>query len=56
LDFALNSAFNVSAKYLCKLQGVPIEPLSRNGAPLTEPQRTALDVWFAWAKEQGIFV
>ena len=55
LDGCIDSGFNLSAKYLVKLQGFDFMPIGRNGRCLNEQRLHALDVFYAWGKEHGIF-
>lgn len=54
LDNAIDSGFCASAKYLVSLQGVPMNWYTRGGASLSKARINSIDVWYRWAKENGI--
>lgn len=54
LDNAIDSGFCASAKYLVNLQGVPMNWYTRGGASLGKARIESIDVWYRWAKENGV--
>ena len=55
LDFAIDSGFNVSAKFLIQLQGVRgMKPINRFGVTLDEARVQSLRTYYDWAKANGL--
>ena len=55
LDNAIDSGFNVSAKYLVQLQGVEgMKPINRGNRTLSEPRMQSLRTYYDWAKSKGL--
>ncbi|MBQ7548042.1 MAG: dihydrodipicolinate synthase family protein [Clostridia bacterium] len=55
LDNAIDSGFNVSAKYLVQLQGVEgMKPINRGHRTLSEPRMQSLRTYYYWAKANGL--
>ena len=54
LDYAIDNGFNATAKYLVNLQGVPMNWINRGGTVLAPQKLRALQVWYEWAKSEGI--
>ena len=54
LDCAIDSGFNVSAKYLVNLQGCQFNAISRSGVRLSEARMRSLEVFYDYAKANGI--
>ncbi len=54
LDNAIDSGFNVSAKYLLSLQGVPFKAINRDNRTLSPSRMHSIKVFFEWAKNHGI--
>lgn len=55
LDNAIDSGFNASAKYICKLRGIGMEPYTRGGAELSSARMRSLEAYVEWAKSEEIF-
>lgn len=55
LDNAIDSGFNASAKYLCKLRGVNMNWYTRGDHNLGEARMRSLEVYYEWAKSEGIY-
>ena len=55
LDCAIDSGFNASAKYLCYLRGVNMGWYTRGGATLGQARKRSIEVFYDYAKENGIF-
>lgn len=55
LDNAIDSGFNVSAKYLVQLQGVEgMKPINRGKRTLSEPRMQSLRTYYEWAKANNL--
>ena len=55
LNYAIDSGFNVSAKYLVQRQGVKgMKPINRSNTILAPARVHALDVYYDWAKSNGL--
>ncbi len=54
LDNAIDSGFMASAKYLVKLQGVNMNWYTRGSHNLGEARLRSLEVYYDWAKSEGI--
>ena len=54
LDHAIDSGFNLSAKYLCALRGVNMKPINRGGGSLSPARMRALKAYYDWAHSEGI--
>lgn len=54
LDNAIDSGFCASAKYLCRLQGVPMTYVTRNGSDLGPARLKSIRVFYDYAKANGI--
>ena len=55
LDQAIDSGFCASAKYLCRLRGVPMQWFTRGKQKLSPARLRSLEVFYDYAKETGIF-
>jgi 4-hydroxy-tetrahydrodipicolinate synthase len=55
LDNAIDSGFNASAKYICRLRGVNMEVYTRTGASLSPARYRSLEAYVDWAKSNGVF-
>lgn len=55
LDNAIDSGFNASAKYLCRLRGVNMNWYTRNDTKLSPARMRSLEAYCDWAKAEGIF-
>ncbi len=54
LDNAIDSGFNASAKYICKLRGVNMNEYTRGGASLSPARRRSLEAYVKWAQSEGV--
>lgn len=54
LDNAIDSGFNASAKYLVNLQGVKMNWYTRGGHNLGEARMRSIEVYYEWAKSEGV--
>ena len=54
LDNAIDSGFNVSAKYLLSLQGVPFKPINRGATTLSPSRMHSIKVFYEWTINHGI--
>lgn len=54
LDNAIDNSFNCSAKYLCKLRGVNMNPINRHGGSLSTARMRSLEAYYDWAHSEGI--
>ena len=55
LDCAIDSGFNVSAKYLVQLQGISgMKPINRHDVTLSEARTASLKAYYDWAKGNGL--
>ena len=54
LDNAIDNSFNCSAKYLCNLRGVNINPINRHGGSLSTARMRSLKAYYDWAHSEGI--
>ncbi len=55
LDCAIDSCFNVSAKYLVQLQGITgMKPINRGHRVLDEARMASLKAYYDWAKSNGL--
>ncbi len=54
LDNAIDSGFNVSAKYLCKLRGINFRPINRGGLTISPARMRSLKAYYDWAHYEGI--
>ncbi|MBR0112623.1 MAG: dihydrodipicolinate synthase family protein [Clostridia bacterium] len=55
LDNAIDSGFNASAKYVCKLRGVNMNVYTRTGASLSPARCRSIEAYVGWAKSNGVF-
>lgn len=55
LDQAIDSGFCASAKYLCRLRGVPMQWFTRGKHSLGGARLRSIEVFYDYAKETGIF-
>ncbi len=55
LDNALNGGFAATAKYLINKQGCKMNWYTRSDTVLNPQRLKALDVWYEWAKDYGIY-
>ncbi len=55
LDNAIDSGFNASAKYICRLRGVNMTDRTRGGAELSPARRRSIEAYVDWAKSNGVF-
>lgn len=54
LDNAIDSGFNMSAKYLCRLRGIGFNPINREGATISPARMRSLKAYYDWAHYNGI--
>lgn len=54
LDNAIDSGFNASAKYICKLRGVNMNWYTRGNAQLSEARMASIKAYVDWATSEGI--
>ncbi|HZJ78225.1 MAG TPA: dihydrodipicolinate synthase family protein [Clostridia bacterium] len=54
LDNAIGNGFNLTAKYLLNLQGVPFRTINRNNSSLSPASLHSIKVFYEWAKSNGI--
>ncbi|MBR3620666.1 MAG: dihydrodipicolinate synthase family protein [Clostridia bacterium] len=54
LDNAIDSGFNMSAKYLCRLRGIGFNPINREGATISLARMRSLKAYYDWAHYNGI--
>jgi 4-hydroxy-tetrahydrodipicolinate synthase len=54
LDNAIDSGFNISAKYLLSLQGVPFKPINRGTTLLSPARMQSLKVFYEWTINHAI--
>lgn len=54
LDNAIDSGFNLSAKYLCALRGVNMKPINRGGGKLSPTRMRSLKAYYDKVKSEGI--
>lgn len=54
LDCAIDSGWNASAKYLCKLRGVNMKWHTRGDAVLSPARMRSLKAYYDWAKAENI--
>lgn len=54
LDNCIDSGFMASAKYLVGLQGVNMKWFTRCGHDLGPSRKRSIEVWYDWAKAEGI--
>ncbi|MCR5522812.1 MAG: dihydrodipicolinate synthase family protein [Clostridia bacterium] len=55
LDNAIDSGFNASAKYLCRLRGINMNWYTRGNHELSPARKKSLESFYDWAKYEGIF-
>ncbi len=56
LDNCIDSGFCASAKYLVGLQGINMKPFTRGSHNLGPARMRSIEVWYDWAKENGVLV
>ncbi len=54
LDNAIDSGFNLSAKYLCRLRGIGFNPIGRGSGELSPARMRSLRAYYDWAHSEGI--
>ncbi len=55
LDNAIDSGFNASAKYICRLRGVNMNWINRGDTQLSPARMRSLKAYCDWAASEGIF-
>ncbi len=55
LDNAIDSGFNASAKYICRLRGVNMNWYTRGDHKLSSARMASLKAYVEWAVSEGIF-
>lgn len=56
LDNCIDSGFMASAKYLVNLQGINMQWFTRGAHSLSPCRKRSIEVWYDWAKENGVLV